>query len=257
MGVRLEEGDEIHAPLVISSAGVVNTYGKFLRNAPNIKSYSQQLKTVTPTPSYVCLYMGLNKSAEELKLGNTNLWIYPSYNHDYNVSTFLNDVEKDFPVIYISFPSAKDPTFSEKHPSASTMEAITVSPWKYYDKWSNKPWKNRGENYEMLKSEISDRILEKVYKYVPKAQSVMDYHELSTPLSVKSLANYQQGELYGINHDPERFRQKWLRPKTDIKNLYLTGQDVITVGVTSALFSGLLTASAILKKNLMNTIVKD
>ena len=137
------------------------------------------------------------------------------------------------------------------------MEAITVSPWKYYDAWTDKPWKNRGEDYEILKSKISSRILEKVYEYVPQAQEAMDYHELSTPLSVRSLANYQQGELYGINHDSSRFRQKWLRPRTDIKNLYLTGQDVLTVGVTSALFSGLLTASAILNKNLMSKLMKD
>jgi all-trans-retinol 13,14-reductase len=201
--------------------------------------------------------MGLNKSSEELKIDNTNLWIYPSYDHDKNVSTFLNDVEKDFPVVYVSFPSAKDPAFSEKHPGSSTMEAITVSPWEYYDTWSNKPWKNRGDEYEMLKSTISDRILKKVYEYVPQAREAMDYHELSTPLSVKSLANYQKGELYGINHNPDRFHQRWLRPQTDIKNLYLTGQDVLTVGVTSALFSGLLTASAILRENLMSKLMKD
>ena len=137
------------------------------------------------------------------------------------------------------------------------MEAITVSPWEYYDSWSNKPWKNRGDDYEMLKSKISDRILEKVYEYAPQAREAMDYHELSTPLSVKSLANYQKGELYGINHNPDRFHQRWLRPKTDIKNLYLTGQDVLTVGVTSALFSGLLTASAILRENLMSKLMKN
>ena len=119
------------------------------------------------------------------------------------------------------------------------------------------PWKNRGDDYEILKSQISSRILKKVYEYVPNAQSAMDYHELSTPLSVKSMANYQKGELYGINHDPGRFRQKWLRPQTDIKNVYLTGQDVLTVGVTSALFSGLLTASSILKKNLMSKLMKN
>jgi all-trans-retinol 13,14-reductase len=51
--------------------------------------------------------------------------------------------------------------------------------------------------------------------------------------------------------------QKWLRACTDIKNLYLTGQDILTVGVTSALFSGLLTASAILNKNLLREILKD
>ena len=254
IGVKLEKGDEIFAPLVISSAGVVNTFGKFLRNSPNHEKYNSLLGKVTPTPSYACLYMGLNKSAEELKLSNTNLWIYPGYNHDENVSTFLKNTEKDFPVVYISFPSAKDPSFLENNPNHATMEAIIVSPFKYYNKWRDKEWKNRGDEYEMIKSKISDKILKKVYEHVPQSRIAMDYHELSTPLSVKSLANYQYGELYGINHDANRFHQKWLRASTDIKNLYLTGQDIVTVGVTSALFSGLLTASSILKKNLMKEL---
>ena len=256
-GVRLKKGEEIYAPMVISSSGVMNTFGKLLRNSSNYKSYSQQLKTVTPTPSYVCLYMGLNKSAEELKLGNTNLWIYPGYNHDQNLNTFMDNQINDFPVVYVSFPSAKDPLYCKEHPNSSTMEAITIAPWQYYNKWRDMPWKNRGDDYEILKSQISSRILKKVYEYVPNAQSAMDYHELSTPLSVKSMANYQKGELYGINHDSNRFHQKWLRPRTDIKNLYLTGQDIITVGVTSALFSGLLTASSILNKNLMLELMHD
>ena len=134
------------------------------------------------------------------------------------------------------------------------MEAIIVSPFIYYNKWRDKEWKNRGDEYEMIKSNISDKILKKVYQHVPQSRMAMDYHELSTPLSVKSLANYQYGELYGINHDANRFHQKWLRARTDIKNLYLTGQDIVTVGVTSALFSGLLTASSILKKNLMKEL---
>ena len=87
-------------------------------------------------------------------------------------------------------------------------------------------------------------------------ENSIDYQELSTPLTVKDLANYQKGEMYGIDHSPERFRQSWLKPKSKIKNLYFTGQDITTVGVSSALFSGLLTASVVLKENLSNLIKK-
>ena len=34
----------------------------------------------------------------------------------------------------------------------------------------------------------------------------------------------------------------WLRPQTDVPGLYMTGQDVTTLGVTGALMSGILTA---------------
>jgi len=256
IGVRMENGEKVFAPLVISSAGVVNTYGKLLRKNKSYTQLSSKLNTVTATQSYVCLYIGLNKSAKELKLGNTNLWIYPGYNHDENVDSFMRDNSKELPVIYISFPSAKDPAFEDSNPGHSTMEAITVADWEDYENWKDKPWKKRGPDYEKVKEQLSNRILEKVYKYVPQAKDAMDYYELSTPLSVKSLANYPKGELYGINHTPDRFHQRWLKPKSEIKNLYLTGQDVLTVGVTSALFSGLATASAVLKKNLMKELIR-
>ncbi len=48
----------------------------------------------------------------------------------------------------------------------------------------------------------------------------------------------------------------WLKPTTPIKNLYLTGQDIVTVGIGGALMSGVLTASSILRSNLINEIVK-
>ena len=256
LGVRLERGDEITAPIIISSAGVMNTYGKFLRSNKDYSQMFSQLKTVTPTGSYICLYIGLNKSTEELHLSDTNLWIYPGYDHDKNVRNFIQDSNANLPVVYVSFPSAKDPAFEKENPGFATMEAITVANWSDYDNWKNKPWKKRGNDYEEMKENLSERMLKTVYKYVPQAKEAMAYRELSTPLSVKSLANYPRGELYGIDHTPDRFHQKWLKPKSGIKNLYLTGQDVLTVGVTSALFSGLLTASAITKKNLMKELLK-
>jgi len=255
-GVRLEKGDEIMAPLIISSAGVMNTYGNFLRKNKNFSQMSAKLEMVIPTGSYICLYIGLNKSAKELNLSDTNLWIYPSYDHDKNVMDFMNNSNADLPVVYVSFPSAKDPSFEKDNPGFATMEAITVANWTEYDNWKDKPWKKRGPDYEHMKEKLSKRILDVVYKQVPQAKAAMTYSELSTPLSVKSLANYPKGELYGIEHTPNRFHQKWLKPKSEIKNLYLTGQDVLTVGVTSALFSGLLTASAIIKKNLMKDLLK-
>jgi len=255
IGVRMSNGDEIKASTVISSAGIMNTFGKLLKSETKFDNFKNQLKKITPTFSYHSLYIGLNKTTEELNLQNTNLWIYPTYNHDKNVNDYFEDSSSPLPVVYISFPSAKDPVAEKEHPGHSTMEAITVANWNDFNQWSDKPWKKRGEAYEKHKEEICQRLLQSVYKYVPNTKDALDYYELSTPLTVNSLANYPEGEMYGIEHSPERFRQRWLRPQTDIKNLYLTGQDVLTVGVTAAMFSGIVTVSAILKKNLIKELL--
>ena len=257
IGVRLENKDEIYAPIIISSTGVLNTYNCLLRNSKRNKQYKEMIKKVYPTSSYLCLYIGLKIASSDLMKNNTNLWIYPGYDHDTNVKNYISNNNVEFPVIYISFPSAKDPEYQKKYPHNSTMEVIVPSPFHDFEKWQNQLWKKRGTDYDNLKENISQRILKEVYKYVPKAKKTIDYYELSTPLSVKSLANYKIGEMYGIEHGPSRFHNKWLRPQTEIKNLFLTGQDIITVGVTSALFSGLLTVSSILKKNLIKEILKN
>mgnify|MGYP006089223743 FL=1 len=254
IGVRLKNGDELMTKKVVSSAGLVNTINTFLRNYSKNDRLISQLNRVKPTESYLCLYIGLNKTAEELNLKTTNLWIYPGYDHDQNVVNYQSNPNGDFPVVYVSFPSAKDPAWNKNHPGCATMEAITLGRWDWYKEWEKKPWKKRGESYEKFKEKMAKKILEVVYKHVPEIKKAMDYYELSTPLSVRDMAHYPKGEMYGLDHSSERFRQDWIRPKSKVKNLFLTGQDITTVGLTSALFSGLLTASSIVKKNLMKSL---
>jgi len=182
------------------------------------------------------------------------LWIYPGYDHDQNVAQASIGPDKEFPVVYVSFPSAKDESWDKEHEGCATMEAITMAHWDWYTDWQGQPWKNRDEDYEAFKRKLTDRILDIVFKHVPQAKEHLEHAELSTPLTVNDLANYSLGEMYGVEHSPQRFRQRWLQPHTDVKGLYLTGQDVATVGLSSALFSGLMTASAVLKKNLLNSI---
>eukprot|EP00294_Goniomonas_avonlea_P002435 CAMPEP_0114569602 /NCGR_PEP_ID=MMETSP0114-20121206/16721_1 /TAXON_ID=31324 /ORGANISM="Goniomonas sp, Strain m" /LENGTH=99 /DNA_ID=CAMNT_0001756507 /DNA_START=16 /DNA_END=311 /DNA_ORIENTATION=+ len=56
-----------------------------------------------------------------------------------------------------------------------------------------------------------------------------------------------RGEVYGLNCNPERFQaDDWLRPQTQVPGLFITGQDVTTLGVTGALMGGILTAHSAL-----------
>jgi all-trans-retinol 13,14-reductase len=84
----------------------------------------------------------------------------------------------------------------------------------------------------------------------------IDYAELSTPLSTRHFTGHPQGEIYGLAATPEHFCERWLRPQTPVKRLYLTGADVCTLGVVGAMFGGLLSASAILGRDLRRSIAK-
>ncbi|WP_444923889.1 phytoene desaturase family protein [Microbulbifer sp. DLAB2-AF] len=246
-GLRMSDGTEIEAPVVISGAGVFNTFEKLLpQSASERLGYLRDLKTVTPSMSHLCLYIGLEKTAEELQLPKTNYWLYTSENYEEDMQAFQQDSDKDIPLAYISFPSAKDPTFTQRYPGRATIEIVAPANYDWFAQWHDKPWGKRGDDYEALKEAFSQRLLEHLYKHFPHLRGQIDYYELSTPLSTDYFCFYPRGEIYGLDHDPKRFEQRWLRPKTRLNGLYLTGQDVMSCGVAGAMISGVLTAQSIL-----------
>lgn len=256
-GVRMQNGDEIFAPLVISNAGARNTYSRLLPKEMKYKlPIFEDLQRVNPSISHLCLYLGLNASDEELSLPKHNYWIYKSYDMDNDFDEHTNNPNSEPPLLYISFPSAKDPEWKLKKPGLSTIQLVAMGSYDWVKKWEDTKWMKRGEEYNRFKEEFKNRLLNKLYEVVPQAKNRLEFCEFSTPLSTKHFSNYSKGEIYGLEHTPERFRLKWLRPHTPFKNLYLTGQDILTVGIGGALFSGIITASTIMKKNYLSRINK-
>lgn len=257
VGVTMADGKEFFAKNIVSNAGVITTYKKLLSTEIAQKhGLLNKLEQVKPSVAHVSLYIGLNGSPEELRLPKTNYWVYPEHgDHDTCVKNYLEDLTQPFPVVYISFPSAKDPDWSNRYPGKSTIDIITLIPYESVEKWQDTSWKKRGNDYEKIKEDIAQRLLTTLYKQMPQVEGKIDCYELSTPLTTKHFVNYPKGEIYGLDHDPTRFRQSFLKPKTPIKNFYLTGQDVVTAGVGGALFSGVLTSTAITGKNTLKRIL--
>jgi all-trans-retinol 13,14-reductase len=204
----------------------------------------------------VCLYIGLNESDESLHLPKHNIWNYPNYNLDENFVNHRLKSNNRSPVIYISFPSAKDPSWKNTHPGTAAIQVVGSFPFDGMKQWENTPWQKRGEEYNDLKKDITEFLLGKLLELVPQVKDKISWIELSTPLSTKHFSGYQSGEIYGLEHSPQRFRIKTLRPKTRFKNLFLTGQDIVCVGVGAAIFSGIITAVSILNRNLLWTIFR-
>lgn len=259
IGVRMRDGKEFFAPKIISGAGIITTYTALLpQDIVTKHQLNEQLGQVNHSVAHACLYVGLKGTPEELKLPKANYWVYPKDgNHDDIVARYIEDINQPFPVVYISFPSAKDPDWNNRYPGKSTIDIITLLPYEIFEPWANTKWKKRGEDYEALKEKIAQRLLEALFEREPQLRGKVDYYELSTPITTQHFVNYEKGEIYGIDHSPERFKLKFLRPHTPIKNFYLTGQDIVTAGVGGALFSGLLTASAITKKNLLKKVLSE
>jgi all-trans-retinol 13,14-reductase len=252
IGVRMVDGDELLCPQVISACGVHTTVSQLLPQAAAEEAgLVEKVDQLKRSIGHLGLYVGLKGTRESLDLAQTNLWVYRDYDHDASLQRFLKQPNTDFPLMYLSFPSAKDPAWASNHPGTSTIDVIAPAPWAWFERWKDTPWKHRGADYDDFKAQISDRLLDEVYRHVPRARGQVDHVELSTPLSTAHFSNYAAGELYGLEHSPQRFAQRWLTPRTPIKGLYLTGQDILFCGVGSALMSGVLTASSLLGPKLL------
>ena len=255
VGVRMVKGDEIRAPLVLSDAGVPNTVHRLLpEGTPGREKLLATLKHTARSASHICLYIGLDATDEELGLQRPNLWVYNSPDQDGDIARFMGDPEAPLPLAYISFPSAKDPSFESRYPGRATIEVVSIAPYDRFREWEDTRWMKRGDDYKALKGELSRRLIEILEREVPQVAGKIAYSELSTPLSTRHFGGYPEGEIYGLEHTPARFRERALRPRTGLKGFYLTGQDVCTAGVAGALFGAVLSTSAILGRNLLKEI---
>ncbi len=256
-GVEMSDGHHIECGCVISSAGVGNTFNELLSaEVTETAGYKQKLNTVEPSLAHLGVYIGLKETAEELGLPKTNFWVYPDNDYDGAVERFMGGADESFPVVYISFPSAKDPDYLNRHPGTATIEIVAPAPYHWFEKWRDETWGKRGEDYDAFKENLGERLMETLYDKLPELRGKVDYYEVSTPLSTNWFGGYQKGELYGLAHTPERMQQKWLRPKTSIPGLWLTGQDILTCGVTGAMMAGLLTTTSIIGMRKMSPLMK-
>jgi all-trans-retinol 13,14-reductase len=254
-GVLMANGDRLHADAVVSDAGARATFGQLLPQAERDRlGYTEKLARVKPSAAHLCLYAGFNASAAALGLPRTNLWVYPSIDHEGNMARFAQSLDAPFPMLYISFPSAKDPEWDARYPDKSTVEVLTMGPWEPFAQWAGTTWHKRGSDYEALKARLQARLIEALYQQLPQLRGALAYAELSTPLSTSWFDQSSRGAIYGLDHDVRRFKQNWLHPVTPVKGLYLSGQDVLSAGVGGALMGGFMTTSTMLGRDAMKLL---
>ena len=228
-----------NADIIISSAGAVDTFTKLLPNN-TIHSKISEINDFPKEQSISTLYIGLKESPEKLGVKGENYWIYDSYDHDDIANDSEAILKGKIRSAYLSFPSLKNPK-SKGH----TAEISNIIPFDLFKKWKDEKWMNRGDDYLKFKEEITNSYIDLIVENIKGFKNIVAYTELSTPLSIRHFTQKNEGEMYGVPAIPRRLNLNWLKPKTEIKNLYLTGSDVASHGIIGALIGGLLTASVI------------
>jgi all-trans-retinol 13,14-reductase len=255
VGVRLVDGNELRALVVISDAGAHTTYCRLVPEEIRSRAGLAALVGRQPLSSaHVALYVGLRRTAAELGITKTHLWIYPGPDHSGDLERFFADPQAPLPVAFIGCPSAKDPDFEHRHPGHAAIEVLTLVPYTWFEKWEDPA--ARGTEYEELKARLQERLLQVLCRHCPDVRGQTDTVELSTPLTTKDLTGHPRGAMYGLAATPSFFAERALRPRTPLRGLYLTGCDAATLGVSGSLIGGVLCASAVLGRDLRRAVAK-
>ncbi|NXU35695.1 RETST reductase, partial [Drymodes brunneopygia] len=260
-GVSVKKGQDlvdIFAPVIISDAGIFNTYERLLpaeaRALPEIQS---QLRMVTHGEGGFTVFVGLSGSREDLGLEPTNYFIYPGNDLDGISQRYLassrEEAASNMPLLFVTSPSAKDPTWEMRHPGKSTMAIVTFAKYEWFEEWKDKQVNKRGDDYEDLKKTFVDAIMQTVYKLYPRIEGRVEYLSGGTPITNQHYIASPRGEFYGTDHDKARLQAETIaavRAETAVPNLYLTGQDLFLGGFMGALQGAVICASTVLKRNL-------
>ncbi|NWX20927.1 RETST reductase, partial [Aegotheles bennettii] len=260
-GVTVKKGQDlvnIFAPIIISDAGIFNTYERLLpaeaRALPEIQA---QLRMVEHGEGGFTVFVGLNGSREELGLEPTNYFIYPGNDLDEITNRYLassrEEAAKNIPLLFVTCPSAKDPTWEMRHPGKSTLAIVTFTKYEWFEEWKDKQVHKRGDDYEELKKTFVDTIMQTVFKLYPRVEDRIEYISGGSPLTNQHYLASPKGEFYGAEHSMARLRAEGIatmRAQTAVPNLYLTGQDLCLAGFMGALQGALICASAVLQRNL-------
>lgn len=230
--------NEYYASAIVSSAGAFNTFTKLIAEKYNIP-FVKKCRELNKPSVCVALYLGLKGDIRSLGITGSNCWIYDSLDHE---TVYRNDelLEGKPASCFVSFiPSEEQPdTFK-------TATIISLTSHSHFEKWQYQTRGKRDKEYYLLKDTIAKGLIDFVNKQYPGFSKAIDYYELGTPLSAQDFTESPDGAMYGLGATAERYKQKWLKPVTPIKGLYLTGSDISSLGIVPSMMAGLATASVL------------
>lgn len=235
------KGKEIvySSPVVVSNAGAITTFSKLVSLDFCERERRQALRLKRGVSAHI-LFVGLNDDPRNHGFDDANYWLYDRMDHDVR-ARIREGRPPGIDGVFFSFGSLRNPG-QQPH----TAQIITFLQDPLWAEFEGSKWRKRGDAYEQKKRQVSEEMFAFTEKYLPGFRKLVDYHELSTPLTVESFTGHAGGMVYGQACDRNRlFRDQW-KINTSLPNLYLTGSDVGTPGVNGAMMAGAMTAGKLI-----------
>ncbi|MGB5960388.1 MAG: NAD(P)/FAD-dependent oxidoreductase [Coleofasciculaceae cyanobacterium] len=247
VGVRLQNGEVIKAPIVISNATIWDTFGgahsltfggahsraPLLRQEDLPENYRKSALEMPAVDSFMHLHLGIRKEGLEQLTGHHVVV------HDGN-----KDITEPGNTCMISIPSVWDANLA---PSGHhVVHAYTLEPFAGWQ---------RDQEYEQKKKERSQSLFKALEKIIPDIRKRIVLELIGTPLTHSHYLRRYQG-TYG----PAIAAGKGMFPsyQTPISGLYRVGDSTMPgIGVPAVAASGILCANSLVSPQQTAELLKQ
>jgi len=257
LGVELENGDEVRAPIVVGNGD----YRRMMTGlvgaehlAPATTAWAEEAEM---TLGLVCVYVVVDKIIDG---PNTNYFVFPDYRTDelYETLDAGELPDGDVPFAYVAMASRKDPGNLELCPPGQTnFQIMTLSP-RGYDYWgvddgpADGGSYRRNETYRARKQELTDLLVDAAERVLGPFRDEMVHCEMATTLSHERYTHSSGGTSYGYMHSPEQSGVNRPQYRTEIDGLWVVGANTAGGhGIAGAMSGGVFCAGDILDRPLI------
>ena len=230
VGVILDDGTEIEAENVLSSAGVVETMGLVKAEGGRGKAEAQCI----PPSAFPLPPSGQISFNEAIFV----LDCHPREMGHEETIVFYNDAERfhyeppEEPLDLRSGIICSPNNFRYSAERQLEEGVIRITSLANPEYWMRLP----DEEYSRQKAAWGERMLDSAQRHVPDLRRHIIETDIFTPRTIKKFTGHLQGAVYGAP-------KKVLDGTTPLRNLYLCGTDQGFLGIIGAMLSGITMAN--------------
>jgi all-trans-retinol 13,14-reductase len=246
--VYSENGDVFRGDKFISNLHPAVSVDLFGENR-FLKAYRNRIKNLENTISSFIVHVTLEKEAIEYKKHNE---YYVRIDDIWDGIECNKDRWPEY--MFICSPSSKKKDkFAE---SLSLMVYMDAKDFKEWEGTFNTVVKKseRTNDYHDFKKHLEQKVIDAAQELYPNLKDAIKTVYSSSPLTFRDYLNNPDGNLYGLLRDSNNPSKSMINPKTKVKNLYLTGQNIVFHGVLGVVVGAFVTCFELLDKE---KLIKD
>jgi len=247
VGVRLADGRQVSADVVVSNADPGVTWGQLLDPEYVGARMRRRIEHTRYSLSTLSLFLAVDLDPRAIGLDSGNIWYSETPDidaaYEFAARADLSDVTS-IPGLFFNVTTLKDPT--ARRDGIHTVEVIALASVAAFERWRNTTPDARGDDYERLKTSLGDRMLDAVERFAPGLRERTVFRALGTPLTNVHFLHATDGAIYGTEKTVRNLGPFSFSVDTHLPGLYQCGASTIAPGINGVTHSGLDAAAAVL-----------